>query len=127
MPECYQVTKQATVGLSGFDRVEVMVRRVAGRVRTDMALTDEERRHLDELAEELAAELACTDPDLVQALAEDLRPSRHRPRVLIQLLVLISLSLAVPGVVLVQPILFAAGCLSLMAAGFLTVTSHRRR
>lgn len=92
-----------------------------------MALTNEERHHLDELAEELAAELACTDPDLVLTLAQELRPPRPAGRILSQLLVLVSVALAAIGVSLGQPIVVASACPALLAAGLITATSHRRR
>lgn len=93
-----------------------------------MALTEHERRHLDELAADMAAELACTDPDLVHALARDLVPARDRHRVAMQILLLVSLPLAVVGVGLVEPAVFAAACLALLAAALValrTLLRHR--
>lgn len=92
-----------------------------------MALTDEERRHLDELADELAAELTCTDPDLVLALSQEFTPARPKRRIFGQVLILVSVPLAVISVSLVQPIVFASACLALVAAALITATNHRRR
>jgi hypothetical protein len=89
-----------------------------------MALTDEERRHLDDLAEEMAAELASSDPVLVQALTEPFAAGR-RPRILVPALALIAIVLAVVGVLLEQPLLFAAGGVALAAAGLVSVARHR--
>jgi hypothetical protein len=73
-----------------------------------MALTDEERQRLDALADEVAAELACTDPDVVVALAQELMPPppiRHIDVqiLVVRLLVVFSVPLAAIGVSLVQP------------------------
>lgn len=87
----------------------------------DMGLTDEERRRLDELADELSRE----DPRLGQALT-----SRTRWRWLSAvgvLLAVVSLPLAVLGVSLEQPLLFAAGSTSLVVAVWIGLAGEWRR
>lgn len=92
-----------------------------------MALTERERRYLDERADEMAAELARTDPGLVHALTRDPNRRRRLNRVVIQVLLLVSLPLAVVGVGLVEPIVFVAACLSLLTAACVALQSLVRR
>jgi len=89
-----------------------------------MGLTDEERRRLDELADELSRE----DPYLGRALTGGwLRmPRRWEPAVVV-VLGLVSLPLAVLGVTLTQPLLFAAGSVSLIVAVWLGLAAGFRR
>ena len=89
-----------------------------------MGLTDEERRRLDELADELTRE----DPHLGRALTVGIsgRTWLWPPAVAV-FLALVSLPLVVLGVGLVQPLLFAAGCMSLVVALWIGVVGGLRR
>jgi hypothetical protein len=89
-----------------------------------MALTEEERRRLDALADDLARE----DPQLSRALSGGpLRRSRDfSPAVLASLLVTVSLVLLVLGVGLSQLWLFTAGSVTLIGAGGIGVAAVYR-
>jgi hypothetical protein len=90
-----------------------------------MGLTDEERRRLDELADELSRE----DPHLGRVLTGGSSRRRRRwPPAVAVILAVVSLPLAVLGASLAQPLLFAAGCMSLVVAVWIgTVGRYRRR
>ncbi|HEY3717898.1 MAG TPA: DUF3040 domain-containing protein [Jatrophihabitantaceae bacterium] len=89
-----------------------------------MGLTDEERRRLDELADELTRE----DPYLGRALTGgSLRRLRRWEPALAVVLAVVSLPTAVLGVSLTQPLLFAAGSVSLIGAVWLGVVAGLRR
>jgi len=89
-----------------------------------MGLTDEERRRLDELADELSRE----DPYLGRALTGgSLRRLRHWEPAVAVVLTVVSLPIAVLGVTLTQPLLFAAGSMSLIGAVWLGVAAGLRR
>jgi hypothetical protein len=89
-----------------------------------MGLTEEERRRLDELADDLSRE----DPQLGRALSGGpLRRSRDwSPAVLASLLVSASLVLVVLGVGLSQLWLFAVGSVTLISAGGIGVAAVYR-
>jgi DUF3040 family protein len=86
-----------------------------------MGLTDEERRRLDELADELSRE----DPHLGQALTS--RTGSQWLSALGVLLAVVSVPLAVLGVSLEQPLLFAAGSTSLVVAVWIGLAGEWRR
>jgi hypothetical protein len=89
-----------------------------------MGLTDEERRRLDELADELTRE----DPHLGRALSVGLSGRMWLwPPAVAVFLAVVALPLAVLGVDLGQPLLFAAGCTSLIAAMWIGVVGGLRR
>jgi hypothetical protein len=89
-----------------------------------MGLTDEERRRLDQLADELTRE----DPHLGRALSVGL--SRRLwlwPPAVAVFLAVVALPLAVLAVDLGQPLLFAVGCMSLIVAVWIGVVRGLRR
>jgi hypothetical protein len=90
-----------------------------------MGLTDEERRRLDELADELTRE----DPHLGRALSVGSSGRRRLwlPPALAGVLAVVSLPLAALGVGLAQPLLFAAGCMSLVVAVWIGIVWCFRR
>jgi hypothetical protein len=94
------------------------------RTGADMGLTEEERRRLDGLADDLSRE----DPQLGRALSGGpLRRSRDwSPAVLASLLVTVSLVLVVLGVGLRQLWLFTAGSVTLISAGGIGVAAGYR-
>ena len=105
-----------------------------------MGLTNEERQRLDNLADQLADE----DPRLGRALSSSpLRRAlwgcwrerliaewaRHR-RPMLWLgvaMTAISLPLAITGLVLQQPLVFAVGCLAIVAGPLMFTFAHVRR
>jgi hypothetical protein len=87
-----------------------------------MGLTDEERRRLGELAEDLARD----DPQLGRALSGGLFRGRRSLAAAV-LLAAVSPPLAVFGVTLTQPLLFTAASISLMAAAWIAVRTGYRR
>jgi hypothetical protein len=89
-----------------------------------MGLTDEERRRLDALADDLSRE----DPQLGRVLSGGpRRRTRHwSPALLPGVLIAVSLALVVAGVDLTQPLLFAAGSVGLVAAGGIGVSALYR-
>jgi hypothetical protein len=88
-----------------------------------MGLTDEERRRLDELADGLSRE----DPQLGRVLTgASARRLRQWSSAIGVLLAVVSLPLAVLGVGLAQPLLFAAGSICLVVAVWLGIVSSSR-
>jgi hypothetical protein len=89
-----------------------------------VGMTDEERRRLDELADELTRD----DPHLGRALSVGSFPRMRlwSPGVVVFLAV-VSMPLVVLGVGLVQPLVFTAGCASLAAAVWIGVAGGLRR
>ena len=89
-----------------------------------MGLTDEERRRLDALADDLARE----DPRLGQVLSGATLRRRllGSPAVLVSLIVTVSLLLGIVGVSLDQPLVFAAGSVMLTAAIWFGLAVGRR-
>lgn len=92
-----------------------------------MGLTDEERRRLAELADELARD----DPRLGRSLS-DLAPHTHVSYshsldVLVVALLGISMPLVVAGVIVGQPLLAVVGAFSMVAAPTIFVTCRYLR
>jgi hypothetical protein len=88
-----------------------------------MGLTDEERRRLDELANELSRE----DPYLGRALTGGSSRRRYHSAAVAVLLAILSLALSVLGVTVQQPVLFAVGWLLLIAAVWIAAVMGYRR
>jgi hypothetical protein len=89
-----------------------------------VGLTDEERRRLDALADDLSRE----DPQLGRVLSGGPRRRSRRwsPAVSAGVLLVVALALVILGVGLTQPLLFAAGSVSLVGAGGIGVLALYR-
>jgi hypothetical protein len=86
-----------------------------------MGLTEEERRRLDALADDLSRD----DPQLSRALSGERQyHGRHwSPAVVASLLVTVALPLLILGVSLGAPLLFAVGSIALVGAAWVGVAS----
>jgi hypothetical protein len=84
-----------------------------------MGLSESERRRLDELGRELTR----SDPRLSRALAGRSRPAS---RSVVELLVAISLPLALVGVIATATILFAIASLTLVSAAVISLVGVYR-
>jgi len=89
-----------------------------------MGLTEEERRRLDEIADDLSRD----DPRLSRALTAGFSGRiRRRLRAVALLLAVLAVAIAAVGVGLAQPLLVAAGSLLLVIAVWIAATIGYRR
>jgi hypothetical protein len=87
-----------------------------------MRLTDDERRRLEELSNELAR----SDPRLARALSGRSRPiPAWRPAV--EILIAVALPFAVVGISAAEPLLFAVACIAIVTAAVITLITQYQR